>query len=156
MINLLIIITGLLSGIFSGTLGVSATFMIIILIRAFNLLKDDETIAGTTLLSILPPVALIAVIQYWKKGKINVKMAIIISIFALLGGGIGAKIGEYIKPKTKKIILTFVFFCLGIYTIYSIIKEEKATQDSSLHSIKKPDKNNFFFTVSKKLSGITL
>ena len=155
MINLLIILTGLLSGIFSGTFGVSATFMIIILIRVFNLLKDEETIAGTTLLSILPPIALIAVIQYWKKGKINVKMAIIISIFALLGGGIGAKFGEYIKPKTKKIILTFVFFCLGIYTVYSIIKEEKVTQDSSLHSIGKSD-SSFLFNTSKQLSGITL
>lgn len=155
MTNLLIILTGILSGIFSGTFGVSATFMIIILIRVFNLLKDEETIAGTTLLSILPPIALIAVIQYWKKGKINVKMAIIISIFALLGGGIGAKFGEYIKPKTKKIILTFVFFCLGIYTVYSIIKEEKATKDSSLHSIGKAD-SSFLFNTSKQLSGITL
>jgi uncharacterized protein len=88
---------GLIAGSLSGLLGIGGAVVIIpALVLIFG--YSQRLAQGTTLLLMIPPIGLLAALEYWKAGDVDLKAAIIIASFFFLGGLIGAKLATNIDP----------------------------------------------------------
>jgi uncharacterized membrane protein YfcA len=66
---------------------------------------------GTSLGLLLLPVGILAVINYYNKGNIDIKVVAVMSIAFVLGGWIGSKIALSLPQETlKKIFAIFLFY----------------------------------------------
>jgi uncharacterized membrane protein YfcA len=88
---------GLAAGTLSGLLGIGGAVLIIpALVFLFGF--SQITAQGTTLLLMIPPIGLLAAMQYWKAGHVDLKAAIIIAIFFFFGGLLGGKLADALDP----------------------------------------------------------
>ena len=115
---LLAILVGTLSGIIGGALGLGGASFMLPGILLLGIVKDYKTAVGTSLLSILPPSTLLAVINYYKRDKIDVKIAVILFITSFLAAYIGARINKKFNESTLEYIASFLFFLIGAYYFY--------------------------------------
>src|SRR5215470_7061194 len=88
---LLLTIIGLAAGILSGMVGVGGG-IIVVPALVFFLGFSQHQAQGTSLGLLLLPVGILAVINYYNKGFIDVKVVIIMSIAFILGGWLGSKL----------------------------------------------------------------
>ncbi|MCK4905965.1 MAG: sulfite exporter TauE/SafE family protein [Spirochaetes bacterium] len=99
---------GIIAGIMSGLLGIGgAIIMIPALIYIFGF--EQKIAQGTTLLLMVPPIGLLAAIEYYKAGHTNLKAAIIIAVCFFIGGFFGSKLAMKIHPNLlRKIFAAFL------------------------------------------------
>ena len=100
---------GLAAGVLSGLFGVGGG--IVIVPALVLLLKlDQHTATGTSLAALLLPVGLLGVLEYHKRGQINVAFA------ALLAGGllVGALFGAKLAGDVSNVVLRRAFGVLLI------------------------------------------
>ena len=71
----LTIVIGSVAGIIGGALGINGSFIMLPAILLLNIVPDYKMAVGTILLSILPPLSLLAVIDYYKRKKIDIVIA---------------------------------------------------------------------------------
>ena len=84
------LIIGLVAGIASGLWGIGGAVIMIpalVLICGFS----QHTAQGTSLMLMLPPIGLLAVMEYYKKGYVDIKAAVFICLAFFIGGYIGSK-----------------------------------------------------------------
>ncbi|MDK2910747.1 MAG: uncharacterized protein PWR20_2315 [Bacteroidales bacterium] len=109
---LILIAIGLIAGIFSGIVGLGGGIIIIpALIYILGLSQKEAQ--GTSLALMLPPIGLLAAINYYKAGAINLKYALIIALAFLIGGYLGSKIALSLSDQTLKKIFAFALLILG-------------------------------------------
>jgi uncharacterized membrane protein YfcA len=102
---------GLIAGSLSGLLGIGGAVVIIpALVLVFG--YGQRTAQGTTLLLMIPPIGLLAALQYWKAGDVNLKAAVIIAAFFFVGGLLGGKLATSLDPTLIRRI--FAVFLIGI------------------------------------------
>ena len=116
MIELLI---GVVSGIVSGT-GMGGGTILIFLLT--NLLGKEQHIAQASNLIFFIPTAIVAIFVNVKNKNIDTKLAVIISIFGIVGAIIGANISIHIDVKKLKLLFGIFLGIIAINEIYSIIK----------------------------------
>lgn len=116
------IFSGLISGIISGTGMGGGTILIFLLTFAFGI---EQHIAQAINLIFFIPTSIMAIIVNFKNKNIELKTALIIVIFGLLGVIIGANFA--IQTDVKKLRKYFGLFLTitAIHEIYTIIKEYK-------------------------------
>ena len=104
---------GLTAGICSGILGIGGAVIIIpALVYIFGF--GQHMAEGTTLALMVPPIGLLAAWEYYTKGFVNLKVAVIICITFFIGGYIGAKIGTSLSPKVLKKVFGFTLFLISL------------------------------------------
>jgi uncharacterized membrane protein YfcA len=87
----------------AGMLGIGGA-IIMIPALVFLLGINQLTAQGTSLAVMLPPIGIIAAYNYYKAGQVNIKYAIILAIFFLVGSYFGSKLALNIpQPILKKI-----------------------------------------------------
>ena len=87
---LILVLIGLIAGTFSGLIGVGGA-IIIIPALVFLLGMDQYSAQGTSLATLLLPIGLLAVLNYYKEGEINIKYAMVIAAAFFVGGYLGSK-----------------------------------------------------------------
>ena len=102
---------GLMAGILSGMIGVGGGIIIVPLLVFYGFTQHQAQ--GTSLAALLPPVTLLAVLNYHKDGHINWKYAIIISVIFILGGFLGSKIAIAIDQKLLKKIFGVILLLVA-------------------------------------------
>lgn len=108
---LLLLCVGLLAGILSGLIGVGGGIIIVPLLVLFGFTQHQAQ--GTSLAALLPPVTLLAVINYHKAGHINWKYALIISLIFIVGGYLGSKIAIAIDQKILKKVFGVILLLIA-------------------------------------------
>jgi uncharacterized membrane protein YfcA len=112
-IVLLLILIGLVAGVFSGMIGIGGAIIIIpALIYLLHL--DQHTAQGTSLAIMLPPIGLLAVINYYKAGAMNLKFALIIAVAFLVGGYFGSRIALNIPVESLRKVFAIVLFLIAL------------------------------------------
>ncbi len=106
-------IIGILTGIFSGLLGVGGG-LIMIPMFVFFLGFSQHMAQGMSLAVMLPPVTLLAVWNYHKAGEIDWKIALIVAILFMIGGFFGSKIALKIDQQLLKKIFGFFIILVGL------------------------------------------
>lgn len=113
---ILLIIIGLFAGILSGMVGVGGG-IIVVPALVFFLGFSQHQAQGTSLGLLLLPVGILAVINYYNKGFIDVKVVIIMSIAFILGGWLGSKLSLALPQETVKRIFAIILF----YTAFKML-----------------------------------
>jgi uncharacterized protein len=109
---ILLIIVGLGAGILSGLIGVGGGIIIVpglIYVLGFT----QQQAQGTSLGLLLLPVGIFAVINYYNKGNIDLKVVLIMSVAFALGGYIGSKWALAISQQTLRKIFGIILFYVG-------------------------------------------
>jgi hypothetical protein len=108
---------GLLGGFFSGALGIGgATVLIPILVYVLGFKQHDAQ--GTTTALLLPPIGLLAFMEYYKAGHVNVKAAALMCVGMLLGGYFGAVVANMLPSDVLKKIFGGVLFLISLNMIF--------------------------------------
>ena len=123
---LLTIMVGTCSGVMGGALGVNGSFIMLPAVLLLNIVKDYNMAVGTILLSVLPPLSLLAVIDYYKRKKVDVAVGIILSLSYFIAAKYGAKINQEYSAKTLKYATTIIFLLCALYFFWSA-RNDKGT-----------------------------
>lgn len=118
MNNLIIVIIGFAGGIAGGLLGIGGAVVMIpalILVAGF----DQLTAQGTTLLAMIPPIGILAALEYYKAGHAELKTAAIIAAGFIIGAYFGSKIALNINPQILKKIFGVLLLYISIKMIIS-------------------------------------
>jgi len=113
---LLLTIIGLAAGILSGMVGVGCG-IIVVPALVFFLGFSQHAAQGTSLGLLLLPVGILAVINYYNKGYIDVKVVAIMSIAFILGGWLGSKLSLALPQDIVKKIFAIILF----YTAFKML-----------------------------------
>lgn len=111
---LIIVGLGLLTGFMAGMLGIGGG-IIVIPALAIILGFTQQEAQGTSLAMMLPPVGIFAVINYYKAGHVDLRIAAILAIFFIVGSIFGSKLAI----KIPQDVLKKVF---GIFLVLVAIK----------------------------------
>lgn len=108
---LLLICIGLAAGILSGLIGIGGGIIIVpmLLLLGFS----QQGAQGTSLAALLPPVTLLAVINYYKEGYVDWRYALLISAFFIAGGFLGSKLAIGLNEKVLRKVFGFILLFIA-------------------------------------------
>jgi hypothetical protein len=111
------IIIGLVAGIIGGSLGISSAPILVPFLVLFNITKNYRTAIGTTILVIIPPLSILAIREYYKKGEVAIHSAIILMAAVIIGNYLGSLIttDTDISDVNIALMTSFVLGCLSIF-----------------------------------------
>lgn len=113
------VLIGLVAGIVSGTGMGGGTILIFLLSFLLGL---EQHVAQATNLIFFIPTALVAIIVNLKNKNIDIKLAILISIFGILGAIVGANISIHIDVSILRKCFGIFLAMIAVNEIYSILK----------------------------------
>ena len=110
---ILLIMIGLLAGIVGGMSGVGGGIIIIPgLVILLGLTQQEAQ--GTSLALMIPPIGILAAYNYYIKGYVNIRYAIIIGLAFIIGGYFGSKISVNLPEVVVKRIFAFLLLIVSI------------------------------------------
>jgi uncharacterized protein len=98
---LILVVIGIITGVMAGMLGIGGA-IIMIPALVFLLGISQQNAQGTSLAVMLPPVGIIAAYNYYKAGQVNIRFAIILAVFFLVGSYFGSKLALNIPQQVLK------------------------------------------------------
>jgi len=105
---LLTVLLGVLAGFAGGALGQSGAETMLPGLLILGLVPNFKTAAGTVLLAIIPPISLLAVLQYYKRREVQVITSIILFVTYFIFAYFGAYFTKDVSNKTLE-------YCTGVY-----------------------------------------
>ena len=115
---IILIIIGLLAGVLSGLVGVGGGILIIPLLIIFLGLTQHEA-QGTALFAMLPPIGILAAINYYKEGFVKWEYAIVIAFTFVIGGYLGSKLSLSLPPQMVRRVFGVIMLLGAIKLISS-------------------------------------
>ncbi|HTS43094.1 MAG TPA: sulfite exporter TauE/SafE family protein [Puia sp.] len=109
---LLVILIGLAAGILSGLVGIGGG-IIIVPALIYLLGFSQHKAMGTSLGILLLPAGILAVLNYYKKGYIDIEVVIILFIGFVIGGYLGSKISLGLQEATVRKIFAIVLVVIA-------------------------------------------
>lgn len=113
------IILGSLAGLSGGALGQSGAEVMLPGLLLLNLVSDFKTAAGTVLLAIVPPISLLAVLEYYKRGQVVVWISVTLFICYFLMAFVGAYITRTVSNKSLEYITGFYFLIISLFFFWN-------------------------------------
>lgn len=113
---LILILIGLFAGMLSGLIGVGGGIVIVPALMFFVGFSQHQA-QGTSLGLLLLPIGILAVLNYYNKGMIDIKFVGIMAIGFLVGGFFGSKLALAISEVALKRIFAVVLF----YTAFKML-----------------------------------
>lgn len=122
-----LILIGFLAGGLSGFVGIGGGVVIVPALVYILGLSQHEA-QGTSLLLMLPPIGILAVMNYYRAGQINWTYGTIIAVAFIAGGYFGSKISLKLSPGLVKlsfgILMAYVAFMM-IWSGYHLYRDEQ-------------------------------
>ena len=115
---IILIIIGLLAGILSGLVGVGGGILMIPLLIIFLGLSQHQA-QGAALFAMLPPIGILAAINYYKEGFVKWEYAIVIAFTFVIGGYLGSKFSLSLPPQTVRRVFGVIMLLGAIKLISS-------------------------------------
>jgi uncharacterized membrane protein YfcA len=122
----ILILIGLAAGFLSGLIGIGGGVLIVpalVVLAGFS----QKMAQGTSLGILLLPVGILAVIQYYKQGYLDLKYVGIISLAFVLGGLLGSKLALSLSDEKMKKIFAIVMMVIAIKMLFFDKSKPKAT-----------------------------
>jgi len=115
---ILLAIIGLVAGVFSGTLGVGGAIIVIPSLIFFLGLSQHQA-QGTSLAFMIPPVTLMATINYWKNGYVNWKFALVLAVMFFIGTYFGSMLSISLNEKILRKMFGGLMLLVALKIIFS-------------------------------------
>jgi uncharacterized membrane protein YfcA len=116
-------VVGVISGLIAGGLGTSTAYALILGLIFTGISKDYKHAAALTLFTILPPLSLGAVYQYYKKKMIDIPAGLFLMVVVFFSAWTGAKFEGYIPDSYKEFALGGFLFIVSVYMFYKGYKD---------------------------------
>lgn len=98
---LILIGIGIITGVMAGMLGIGGA-IIMIPALVFFMGFSQQTAQGTSIAVMLPPVGILAAMNYYKAGHVNIKFALILAVCFLIGSFFGSKLALNVPQAVLK------------------------------------------------------
>ncbi|MEP6676027.1 MAG: sulfite exporter TauE/SafE family protein [Ferruginibacter sp.] len=136
---LIIILVGIAAGMLSGMVGVGGGIIIVPALVYFIGFTQQQA-QGTSLGLILLPVGILAVMQYYKEGNIDVKVVAILAVGFVIGSYFGSKVALSLPQETVKKIFAILMILIAIKMLFlDKPKEVKADHVVALTKVDRVD-----------------
>ena len=114
---ILIILIGIAAGVLSGLVGIGGGVVIVpLLVMIVGL--SQHTAQGTTLAMLSFPVSFVAAYNYWQKGMVDWKIAMILCVGFIVGGYFGSKLAISIPSLTIKKVFAVLMIVIAIKFLF--------------------------------------
>jgi uncharacterized membrane protein YfcA len=124
----LLILVGLAAGFLSGLIGIGGG-IIIVPALVFFLGFTQKQAQGTSLGILLLPVGILAVIQYYKQGYLNINYVVVVSLAFVVGGFLGSKLAISISDEKVKKIFAVIMMLIAIKMLFFDSAKPKPFKD---------------------------
>lgn len=108
---------GLLAGMLSGMIGIGGGVVIVPALVYFLGLNQLEA-QGTSVALMLPPIGILAAMNYYKSGNLDWRYAVVIALTFVIGGYFGSKISLSLPQGTLKKIFGGVLMFVAVKMIF--------------------------------------
>ena len=108
----ILLVIGLSAGMLSGMVGIGGGIIIVPSLVYF-LGFSQHMAQGTSLGLLLPPIGILAVVNYYKKGYIDVKVIVIMCVAFIIGAFMGSKLSLSISEEKLKKIFAIVLLVIA-------------------------------------------
>ena len=115
---IILIVIGILAGLLSGVVGVGGGLIMIPLLIILLGLSQHEA-QGTSLAVMLPPIGILAAINYHKAGFVKWEYSMIIAITFIIGGYIGSRYAVSVRPEILRRVFGIVMLIGALKMIFS-------------------------------------
>lgn len=116
-----VLLTGVVGGVASGLFGIGGgTIMVPIL--GLLLGFSQHKAQGTSLVALIPPTGLLAVLAYGKAGYVDWRVGLLLIPGVFLGGIAGGDIARRIPAAPMRRIFAALMFLLGVWQVYSAVR----------------------------------
>jgi uncharacterized protein len=116
-----VLLAGVVGGIASGMFGIGGG---VILVPILGLLLgfSQHRAQGTSLVALIPPTGILAVMAYGKAGYVSWRVGLLLVPGVFLGGILGGYIAKRIPAGRMRRIFAFLMFCLGVYQVFAAVR----------------------------------
>lgn len=99
--TIVIALIGAAAGVLGGLFGLGGA---IVIIPALVMLAgySQQMAQGTALIMMVLPVGALAAFQYYQKGYVNIKAALVLAVFFFIGGYFGGKLAMHIPQEIMR------------------------------------------------------
>jgi len=112
-----LLLLGMLAGYFSGLVGVGGGIILVpALIYLFGMSQHEAQ--GTTLAIMIPPIGILAVIEYYKKQYVDFRIALVIIVGFVAGSYFGGKLAVGIPDYILKRIFAFLLIIIAVKMLF--------------------------------------
>jgi uncharacterized membrane protein YfcA len=108
---------GVIAGAFAGLLGVGGGIVLIPAL-VFFMGMTQQTAQGTSLAMMLPPIGILAALNYYKAGQVNIKYALILAAAFIIGSYFGSKIAVSIPQLLMKKIFGIILLIVAVKMLF--------------------------------------
>jgi hypothetical protein len=115
---IVLIIIGLLAGLLSGLVGVGGGILMIPLLIIFLGFTQHQA-QGTALFAMLPPIGILAAMNYYKEGFVKWEYAAVIALTFVVGGYFGSKLSISLPDQTVRRVFGVLMLIGAIKLIFS-------------------------------------
>lgn len=115
---LILVGIGILTGFFAGMLGIGGA-IIMVPALVFVLGLTQQNAQGTSLAVMLPPIGIIAALNYYKQGQVNLKFALILAVFFIAGSWFGSKFALSLPENVLKKIFGVLLLAVALKILLS-------------------------------------
>src|SRR3990172_9095087 len=111
------VMTGVLTGIVGGLFGIGgAAVLVPILVLAFGF--SQQQAQGTSLIVLLPPIGILAALQYYRAGFVDVRVALLIAAGFLVGAFGGATVAVRVPSVLLQRGFGVLLVALGLQMVF--------------------------------------
>jgi uncharacterized membrane protein YfcA len=110
---IIVLAIGLTAGFLSGSMGIGGAIIVIPSLMFFLGFSTQQA-QGTSLALMTIPVMLVSAINYYQAGKVNIKIALIMSITFIIGGYIGSKLSVNLPEKVIRKAFAVLLLAVSI------------------------------------------
>jgi uncharacterized protein len=114
---ILLVLVGLAAGMLSGLIGVGGGIIIVPALVLFLGFTQKQA-QGTSLGILLLPIGILAVIQYYKAGYINMSYVFIVALAFLAGSYFGSKLAITLSDEKMKKIFAITLMLVAIKMLF--------------------------------------
>ncbi len=113
----LIALIGTVAGLLGGLLGLGGA---IVIIPALVMLAgySQQTAQGTALMIMVLPVGALAAFQYYQKGHVDIRAALLIGVFFFAGSFFGAKFATQIPQEMLKKVFAVMLIAIALKMLF--------------------------------------
>ena len=116
-----VLLTGVAGGVASGLFGIGGgTIMVPIL--GLLLGFTQHRAQGTSLVALIPPTGVLAVLAYGKMGYVVWRVGLLLIPGVFLGGIAGGKIAKRIPAAMMRRVFAALMFLFGVWQILSVVR----------------------------------
>ena len=114
---LILLLIGIVSGIMSGFFGIGGG-VVIVPALVYLIVFTQHKATGTSLAVLLPPVGLAAVVVYYRRGNVDLRVALVVAIGLLIGAWVGAHFANKISGPSLRLAFGIFVVLVGLYIVY--------------------------------------